>query len=522
MSSSTTSALPLVERLFDGLAAGGDRLAFEMGQERLTYRQLDEGSRRYAAGLRGLGLEPGDRVACLLGTSLELVVALLGHYRAGLIHVPINTRYGRVEIEHILQDSGARALLLDVTLEQTAEARALAGETDPLEHLIALGGPAATGETSFDQLAGARPLDQMALPSDDDLCLLIYTSGTTGRSKGASLSFSNVLSNIDALTQLWRWSVDDRLALALPLFHVHGLGIGVHGTLLRGCQTVLHRGFDARAVAREVGQGGATIFMGVPTMYARLLEAMEADSAVAEALRAARLFTSGSAALSADAFERFEALCGHRILERYGMSETMLTLSNPYEPARRRPGTIGFPVGDTAIRVVGDDQRPVAQGATGELQVRGSSVMQGYWQAPELTESACTNDGWFRTGDVVRIDEEGYVVHLGRASADIIKSGGYKIAAREIEEVLARHPDIEEIAVVGVPDEVWGEQVAAAVVPRQGAARREETEWLEALAETCRGELADYKRPRQVALVEALPRNALGKVQKHRLRERFS
>ena len=299
--------------------------------------------------------------------------------------------------------------------------------------------------------------------------------------------------------------------LGLPLFHVHGLGIGVYGARIHGlCIDLLPR-FEAARVVESL-RGGASIFMGVPTMYAMLLEHLDEHPGDADALRGARLFTSGSAALPAHDFERFERLTGHRILERYGMTETLLTLSNPLD-GERRPGSVGSPVPGCEVRVVSESGKDCPAGVAGELWVRWPGLMSGYWNNPTATADAFC-DGWFRTGDVVSRDADGYVRIVGRSSVDIIKSGGFKISAREIEEVVAQHPNIEEVAIVGLPDPKWGERIVVVVVVRApvGAAKL-----LEELSAHVAARLADYKKPRAVLIVDELPRNALGKLQKHRI-----
>lgn len=476
----------------------------------LTHAEVFERASAYATGLRAQGVERGERVAVILETSLELVVALLGHYMLGVVHVPVNTRYGDVEVAHILSDSGASAVLVD-----RADKLELVREHAHIKRVVVgeLECEAGGDEALFTQLC-ARAGEVTWSARDEDVAMFIYTSGTTGASKGVVLTHAMILSGIDNLTRLWRWHEEDVLVLALPLFHVHGLCIGVHGTLLRGCHAVLQPRFEPGRVAQAIDEGG-TIFMGVPTMYTRLVRAMEDDPALAASLSKAALFTSGSAALSAQVFERFEALTGHRILERYGMSETMLTVSNPYEPERRKPGTIGFAVPGCEVCVVDDELQQCAPGEVGQLVVRGESVTRGYWQNEAKTAESF-RAGWFLTGDAARYDEQGYIVHVGRRSVDVLKSGGYKISAREIEEVLLRHPQVEEAAVVGIPDEEWGQRIGAALVVSQGA-RQDEAYWLAELEQFVAGKLADYKRPRQLVLLAELPRNALGKIQKHRL-----
>ncbi|WP_428261884.1 AMP-binding protein [Haliangium sp.] len=485
---------------------------------RLSYAELDELARRHAAALAELGLTRGDRVAVLATPRVESAAVVLAHYHAGLIHVPVNTRYRQAEVAHILSDAGVAAVVIDAAgraiLDEVAQAEpALAA----LPRLQLDDGPLGPHEHAW--AAPLAPAAATPTPptADDEIALIIYTSGTTGRSKGVALSMAAVVGAIDALTTLWQWRDDDVLVLALPLFHVHGLAIGVHGALLRGMSISLLPRFDAEAVVAAMAAGG-TIFMGVPTMYRLLLDHLEVTPGAAATLARARLFTAGSAALPAADFARFEALTGHRILERYGMSETLLTLSNPVV-GERRPGSVGLPVPGFDIRVVDENGHDVTPGQPGELWVRGVGLMNGYWNQPEATRQAF-RDGWFLTGDVVARDPDGYVRILGRRSVDIIKSGGFKISAREIEEVLATHPAVAEVAVVGLTDPTWGQRVAAAVVPAPGhevTSAAGAAALLDTLAGHASAHLADYKKPRVLAVVDELPRNALGKLQKTRL-----
>ena len=362
----------------DHLAQPGDRVAFESQGETRSYRDLAQRAAALAGGLVAAGVKPGDRVAAVGSPSLWLIEAMLATYHCGAIWVPINPRYREEERNHVLSDSGAK---LEVAPEL--------------------------------ELPAADPID-LVPREDTDAAMLIYTSGTTGRSKGVELSFSAIGSAIGALVDRWRWTETDVLSLHLPLFHVHGLCIGVHGTLLRRMRAIIHPRFDAAAVVEDFRRG-ATVFMGVPTMYTRLLEHLEADPAQAEPLRGARLFTAGSAALPAADLRRFEALTGHRILERYGMTETLITLSNPYE-GDRREGSVGTPIAGVQVKI--DDE--------GELLVQTPGMMTGYWERPEDTAAAF--DGpWFRTGDIGDRDPDGYLRIVGRRSLDIINSGGFKI-----------------------------------------------------------------------------------------------
>jgi acyl-CoA synthetase (AMP-forming)/AMP-acid ligase II len=498
-----------VRRLLSALRARSDSEALVYGGRSYSFGELDGLSAGYATRLESLGIRAGDRIAVFAESSAEVVVALLGHYRMGVIHVPINTRYLAEEAGHILRDSGARAVLFDPASPQ-AKVLDEIRDVPALEHRIPLA-------DVFSSCASRLPPPACPLPSDSDTALIVYTSGTTGKSKGAALSFAALVDNIDALTTMWGFSVDDRLVLCLPLFHVHGLCIGVHGALLHGMTLLLLRRFDPAAVVEAFSRRGATVFMGVPTMYVRLLEHLEKTSDAAAALAGARLFTSGSAALPAADFEAFERRTGHRILERYGMTETLFTLSNPYA-GERRPGTVGLPVAGCEVRLVDEQGRDATPGEAGEILVRGSGIMSGYWGRPEDTKAAF-RDGWFATGDVARRDSDGYVRILGRQSVDIIKSGGFKISAREIEDVIAAHPAVREVAVLGVPDRVWGERIVAAVALREDT---NPSAFESEVADLCRLSLADYKQPREVRVVADLPRNALGKVQKHRIREELA
>ncbi|MCB9745403.1 MAG: AMP-binding protein [Alphaproteobacteria bacterium] len=475
-----------------------------------TYGELLERSRRVAAGLAALGVGPGDRVAGLLPAGVELVVAMLAVWRLGAVHVPVNDRYGARELQHILDDSGARVVLLGAGTPVHAVMSQIRSET--IEHRVILGG-AGEGERAFEALEQAAPLEGEPAWSDDTPAWFLYTSGTTGASKGVVHTYGSLAAGIDALTRLWAWTPRDRLALALPLFHVHGLAIGVLGTLLRGSSAEILP-FSPEGVVDAVARG-ASVFMGVPTMYHRLLAHLRAQPEHGASLGQARLFTSGSAALPAADFEAFERLTGHRILERYGMSETLLTLSNPYSPEQRVPGSVGFPIPGVQARLVDAEGAAVPPGELGEIQVRGAQLLREYWGLPEAS-AASRVDGWFRTGDLAVQDAEGRFYHRGRSGPDLIKSGGYRISAREIEEAILSHPEVAEVAVLGRPDAEWGQRIVAAIVPTAENSYTED-DWLVRLRGHLEGQLADYKRPREILIRSALPRNALGKIQKHRI-----
>ncbi|HRE89489.1 MAG TPA: AMP-binding protein [Myxococcota bacterium] len=422
----------------------------------------------------------GDRVAFLSEVTPLTIAALVAHLRLGLVHVPVPPRYTPDEVAHIVDDCGG-------TLVRPAE--------------VGLGAEV--------ELVAGHGFDWPAPPEDGELAWLIYTSGTTGRPKGVMMTHRALAANLLAITGLWEVTASDRVIASLPLFHVHGLGLAVLASLMRAASIILISKFSAERVV-DAFRAGATVFMGVPTMYHLLLEHLRERPEDGAVLRAARLFTAGSAALSAAAFREFERLTGHAILERYGMTETGFTLSNPYR-GERRPGFVGLPVPGVEVRLVDEGGSPVGVGEPGEIQVRGDNLMVGYWGRPDAT-AASFRDGWFMTGDTAVL-ENGHVRIVGRTSTDIIKTGGFKVGAREVEDVLMASGLITECAVLGVEDARWGEVVAAVVVP--GSVD------LSALEAFAAQHLADYKRPRRFAVVESLPRNALGKVQKAGLKGLF-
>jgi acyl-CoA synthetase (AMP-forming)/AMP-acid ligase II len=508
--------------LFAALESGSPSVALHFEGRTLTWAELDERARSYAKAMQQAGIDRGDRVAVIAENCLEVVIALFGNYYLGAVHVPINTRYLAAEIAHVLGDSSPSAVIGDFDhASRIDEALELAGlETSPIRIGI---GDEAPG-FHFDELLAATPGDYLR-PHDDDLALIIYTSGTTGPSKGAMLSHAAVIANIRALTGLWACSARDRLLLCLPLFHVHGLCVGLHGAVLQQMTILLERRFSPEMVIERFGPGEANeanTFYAVPTMYAALIERLVGDFEACRQLARGRLFVSGSAALSTALWERFVELTDQRILERYGMTETLITLSNPYVGVRR-PGSVGQPVPGCDAAIVDEHGNELPQGETGELIVHSNGIMLGYWGAPRGGSGFMIDregERWFRTGDVGFEDERGYFHIVGRNSVDIVKSGGFKIATREIEEVLASHPALREVAVVGIPDETWGEAIVACVVPSAEAPVDAEALLAELVAHH-QAHLADYKKPRALLICEVLPRNALGKLQKHLLIERL-
>jgi malonyl-CoA/methylmalonyl-CoA synthetase len=446
----------------------------------------------------------GDRVVLLASPGAAWVEAFLAIVLAGGAAVPLSPSYPAAELAWFAEDAGAKAVIFSADQGERA-APMLAGRRSlALEELSR----AADRDPAFETLP---------VLGADDVALLLYTSGTTGKPKGAMITHANVAIQAELLREAWGFSREDTLLHALPLHHLHGLGISLLTSLLAGATTRMLPRFDAARVWDEIAAGRATVWMAVPTMYQKLFEALDAapPDAAARWKRGAarlRLATSGSAALPVRLAERWREITGAIPLERFGMTEIGVGLTNPLDPAGRRAGWVGRPPRTVEIRVIGEDGRDAAAGQ-GELYVRGPSVFKGYWQRPEATESAFEH-GWFKTGDRAERDESGAVRLLGRTSVDILKSGGYKLSALEIEETLREHGAVREVAVVGLPDETWGDRVVAAVVAVAGREAELSTEAVRAWAKE---RIAPYKAPREVVLLPALPRNALGKVVKPEL-----
>ena len=466
-----------------------------------------------AAALHDWGLRPGDRVALYLGNTPSHLVAYLAALWCGAAVVPANTRYRETELGHMLRDAGVRLVVTD-----DEGGPVVAAAAAPTVGVVVT----LTGDPDEDRRAWAdlSPAGGDARPPaiaarHDALALIAYTSGTTGRSKGAMLTHGNLLANARAVGRAWRWAAADHLLLTLPLFHIHGLGVGFHGTLVHGAALTLHRRFAATAVLAALEEGPATLFFGVPTMYGRLLR--EADERPRE-LASLRLLVSGSAPLAVDTLERVERVFGQRILERYGMTETVMLTGNPYA-GPRKAGTVGVPFDGVELRLAGAAAEAGRGGAGGvaEVQVRGPSVTSGYWNDPDGTAAAFTPDGWFRTGDLGVLDADGYLTLSGRAR-ELIISGGFNVYPREVEEAIAALPGVREVAVVGLPDPDLGERVAAAIVVAPEGPAVDEA----GVTAHCQRRLAGFKTPRTIAFVAELPRNAMGKVLRHELRDRMT
>ncbi len=458
----------------------------------------------WAAHLRAEGVQPGDRVALFLANSTAFVGAYLGVHLAGAIAVLVNTQYRQVELDHILRDSGAILCVTDAAGERELAALASGPEGAPpdLRRILVADRDAPTT---------TAPAPLPTPPAADGPAIIAYTSGTTGRSKGAVLLHRNLIANARAVTQAWHWDARDRLLLMLPLFHAHGLCVGIHGTIAVGAFADVRPRFDATEALDALLTGEPTMFFGVPTMYGRLIAEAHARGTAPPGLR---LYVSGSAPLAVQTFEEFRALTGQAILERYGMTETIMNCTNPYA-GERRPGSVGGPFPGQEARIVDViTRRPIHDETSGEIQVRGPHVFPGYWRNEAATAEAFDAEGWFNTGDLGWRSADGYFTISGRAR-ELIISGGFNIYPREVEEVLLTHPGIADVAVYGLPDADFGEQVAAAIVRATGSAVTDDE-----IVEYCRARLASYKKPRRVTFVADLPRNAMGKVQKHVLRER--
>ncbi|MYM55249.1 malonate--CoA ligase [Thalassovita mangrovi] len=490
----------LISRLAQGAATTPDKVfATRPGLPDVTYAALFEGAQRLAQKLTAAGLQPGDRVAVQVDKTLEAVELYLGTVLAGGIFLPLNTAYTGSEVAYFVTDATPRILVCDPG--RVEELAPLAGEAT----VFTLDKDGAG--TLMDDLPAADPAFQPVARGADDLAAILYTSGTTGRSKGAMLSHKNLASNSESLRELWRFTADDVLIHALPIFHTHGLFVATNVSLLAGASVVFLAKFDAEAILDAMPT--STALMGVPTFYTRLLDN---PRLTLEQSRNMRLFISGSAPLLVDTHEKWEQRTGHRILERYGMTETNMSTSNPYD-GERRAGTVGFPLPGVELRIV-DDGKEVAQGEIGVIEVRGDNVFQGYWQMPEKTAEELRPDGWFITGDLATRDADGYVTIVGRAK-DLIITGGFNVYPKELESLIDDIPGVLESAVIGVPHPDFGEAVVAAVV-------KEDPELtLEQIKAVTGRDLAKFKQPKEILFVPELPRNTMGKVQKKALRETY-
>ncbi|MBB94166.1 MAG: malonyl-CoA synthase [Rhodobacteraceae bacterium] len=496
-------ANPLYDRLFGAHAGKSTPFLILPDGSTLTHADFIGRAAQIAHVLTELGLEPGDRLAAQVDKSPEALAVYAACAQAGVVFLPLNTGYTVDELTYFIDNSGARLVVCDGSkldgLRPVAEKLGAMIETLNADGSGSLMDKAAGQPLTFDTVAR----------SGDDLAAFLYTSGTTGRSKGAMLTQDNLLSNSETLAELWQFTDRDVLLHALPIFHTHGLFVATNITLFAGGALIFLPKFDAAEIIRLMPR--ATSMMGVPTFYTRLLDDPAFTKELAQGMR---LFVSGSAPLLAETHIRFEERTGHRILERYGMTETNMNTSNPYD-GERRAGTVGFPLPGVELKITGSEGETLPQGEVGLIEVRGPNVFKGYWQMPEKTREELREDGFFITGDLGMIDADGYVHIVGR-NKDLIISGGYNIYPKEIELVLDDQPGVMESAVIGVPHADFGETVLGLIVPEPGA-----TPDLDAIAAVAAEKLARFKHPRKLVVIDALPRNTMGKVQKNILRDDY-
>jgi malonyl-CoA/methylmalonyl-CoA synthetase len=473
-----------------------------------SWHDLERATAMMANLLASLDLPEGARIAVQVEKSVEAMVLYLATLRAGYVFLPLNTAYQTAEIEYFIGNAEPAVVVCSgANFGWVSKIAFMAGT----QYVFTLNDDR-TG-TLLERSANCSDQHAVALRAADDLAAILYTSGTTGRSKGAMLTHGNMLSNAQVLKDYWGWQPDDVLIHALPIFHVHGLFVAIHGALLNGSKMIWLSKFDPKLVLKKMPE--ATVFMGVPTLYVRLLAE---PGLTLEAARHMRLFIAGSAPLLIETFTEWQTRTGHTILERYGMSETAMLTSNPYRAleGERRGGTVGFPLPGVSLRVQDDEGQSLPMGEIGGIQVRGPNVFKGYWRMPEKTAEEFTADGFFKTGDVGRVDEQGYVTIVGR-SKDLIISGGYNVYPAEIEGYINELPGVAESAVVGIPHADFGEVGVAVVIAKPGAAVDPGQ-----IIASLKSKLANFKVPKQCFVVDSLPRNTMGKVQKNILRAQYA
>ncbi len=474
---------------------------------RYTWRDIDRASAMIANLLESLELEPGARIAVHTDKSVEGLLLYLAVLRAGFVYLPLNNAYQAAELEYFIGNAEPAVVVCSNRNFPDISRIAFAAGTS---HVFTLD----DDRTGSLLQRAAQHSDQhvVATRGADDLAAILYTSGTTGRSKGAMLTHGNLLSNARVLKDYWGWTQGDVLIHTLPIFHVHGLFVASHGALLNGSKMIWFSKFDPHAVIERMASGEATVFMGVPTLYVRMLAE---PLLTKDACSRMRLFVAGSAPLLPETFLDWQARTGHTIVERYGMSETVMLTSNAYrlKDGLRTAGTVGKALPGVEVRVRNDDGTPAAVDEIAGIQVRGPNVFKGYWRMPEKTKEEFTDDGWFKTGDVGKIDEQGVVSIVGR-SKDLIISGGFNVYPAEIEGYLNDMPGVAESAVIGVAHPDFGEAVVAVVVPKAGATIDDAV-----VIAALKSRIANFKVPKRVFVVNELPRNTMGKVQKNVLRD---
>jgi malonyl-CoA/methylmalonyl-CoA synthetase len=486
----------------------GDRLQIALTCEGLNYSflDIDESASRYANCLYQLNLKKGDRVAVQVEKSPQNLFLYLGCLKAGIIYLPLNTAYKSTELAYFIEDAEPALVVCDpANLEEITKV-ASHQAAKPLVYSMDQ-----NGEGSFHtRVQQCSPTADTCACSHSDIAVILYTSGTTGKPKGAMISHGNLVTNALELHQAWGWQEGDVMLHALPIFHVHGLFLGCHLPLLSGSKIIFLTRFNSESILAHLPD--ATVYMGVPTHYTRLLAE---DALTMDLCSNMRLFTSGSAPLLEKTFHEFEARTGHRILERYGMTETGMNTTNPLK-GERKPGTVGRALKGVATRIVDADAKPVPIGVTGQLQVKGDNVFPGYWRMEEKTAEEFTADAFFKTGDLATIDADGYISIVGR-SKDLIITGGLNVYPKEVEMAIDKLPGVRESAVIGLSHEDFGESVTAILVTEENEQSLDPDIIISLLKEN----LANFKVPKQIHFVSDLPRNTMGKVQKNILREQF-
>lgn len=483
-----------------------EKTSIELDGQTATFSEIDATTNKIANRLRDLGVEKGDRIAQYVPNSFELIYTTVSSFKLGAIVVPMNVAFKEKEIAYFLRDSEAKVIVTDA--QRLPVLKGVLKDLPALKHIVVTDSYGQNGGyISFSDLLNGDDSELDADIADDDGAFIFYTSGTTGKSKGALLTQRSVTSNLQALHEAWHWTADDLFLLTLPMFHIHGLGVGLCGSLYNGCSTIIRGKFSAADVLNTIHNRKVTLFMGVPTMYFRLLDVENCEKYDVSSMR---LFVSGSAPLSKELFAKFHETFGHRILERAGMSESMMNYSNPYD-GERRPGTVGSPLPGVEARIVDENFNDVPTNVEGEIVIKGPNLLKEYWRNEEATLRSFKN-GWFKTGDICKRDADGYISIVGR-SKDIIISGGVNLYPREIEEVIESMPAVKEAAVVGIPDEEFGEAVKACIILEAG-----ETLTAEAVIAYCKKRLASFKKPKHVEFLKKLPKNAMGKIVKDRLK----
>jgi malonyl-CoA/methylmalonyl-CoA synthetase len=479
-----------------------------------TYDDIFTESGRVAALLDKLGVKSGDRVAIQLPKSLEMIFCFLANLSLGIVTLPLNTGYKSAEVEYFLKDSGCSLFI--TTRDNYSALEDMLLEIPDLACMLVDGGGGNTISFKDELQKIHKPLSLVFDAAEDDTALICYTSGTTGLPKGAMITHGNLVENTRAIAKAWQWTEDDILLHVLPLFHVHGLNVALLGGLHAGSQIIMHEKFEPEKAWLSIQESGCTMVMGVPTIYNRLLIQWE-NMAEKPDVGSVRVFISGSAPLAVKIFNRFEQAVGKRILERYGMTEAGMITTNPYEESQRIPGSVGRPFEGVEVRIADEAGQEMEPGKIGEIYVRGKNVFKGYWQNPAKTKETFF-DNWLKSGDLGYQDpEDGMRIYIVGRGKELIITGGYNVYPKEIENVVDQYPGVHESAVFGLPDDDFGERVAAAVVLKDGDSLDQDQ-----LIDFCKQHLANYKCPKAVFIREEIPRNTMGKVQKQVLQEDYA